>query len=360
MLHSGNKREPGPTRRQRRQLGFTLLEMLVGLAILLVVTGVVMTGMVEMINTQTTTQNRAEMHSNVRNATELLSQEIGQAGKISLPPPPAACPAGQVTLTQAVAANPVVAQPATVCSAAGMFQGEQLTIVDNGPQQETVTLTVDPAGTNIITAIFSQPHAVGVPVAPRGAFASGIVPPAPGVQTGSGWPGYSYPGNLPLGIPGNPLDQGSTDNVLKLYGDINGDGNMVYVEYTCDFTTNPGTLWRSVIPVVVGAANFKANRVALLNNLVQNPNFTPCFNYQPPRTGPTVGPDTYVVDVAVTLSVQTQIVDPQTGAFQQETKALLNIAPRNVVEAWELANASATNRVQPMPPAVAQLLLPPQ
>lgn len=342
MLHSGNKREPGPT---RRQLGFTLLEMLVGLAILLVVTGVVMSGMIEMINTQTTIQNRAEMHSNVRNATELLSQEIGQAGKISLPPPdPLACPLGQVTLTSpvVVAVNPPVAQQVTVCSGAGMFQGEQLTIVDNGPQQETVALT-QVAG-NAITAIFTQSHLAGVPVAPRGAFASGIVPPAPGVQTAVGWPGYTNP------ISGAP---GSTDWALKLYGDINGDGNMVYVEYFCDFSTNPGTLWRRVWPIIPAGP---LSQAALLTTLQNNPGNAPCFTYQPPRTGPTVGPDTYVVDVAVTLSVQTQIVDPETGAFQNETKALLNIAPRNVVEAWELASASVTNRVQPMPTDVANLL----
>ena len=27
---------------------------------------------------------------------------------------------------------------------------------------------------------------------------------------------------------------GSTANKLKMFGDINGDGNMVYVEYYCD------------------------------------------------------------------------------------------------------------------------------
>lgn len=347
----------------RRQAGFTLLEMLVGLAVMLVVVGVIMTAMFNMMQTQGTIQNRTEMHSNVRNATELLSQEIGQAGKISLPPvggPGGACPLGQAALTTPVIANLAIAQPVGVCSSAGMFQGELLTIADNGPQTETVTLTVDPAGTNTITAIFTQPHLAGVPVVSRGAFASGIVPPAPGVP--GGWPGYSYPGNpnLPVPIPANLLDTGSTGNVLKLYGDINGDGNLVYVEYTCDYTNNPGTLWRSVTPVIPGAVNLLASRVGLLNNLIPNPNGTPCFNYQAPRTGPTVGPDTYVVDVAVTLTVQTQNVDTQTGQFQQETKALLNIAPRNVVEAWELAGAGASNRIQPMPPNVAPLLLPPQ
>ncbi len=34
-------------------------------------------------------------------------------------------------------------------------------------------------------------------------------------------------------------------SVLKLYGDINGDGKMVYVEYTCDLAS--GNLYRKVM-----------------------------------------------------------------------------------------------------------------
>jgi hypothetical protein len=64
----------------------------------------------------------------------------------------------------------------------------------------------------------------------------------------------------------------------------------------------------------------------------------------------------YVIDVAVTLTAQTQIVDPQTGAFQQETKALLNVSPRNVFEVWNVASLGITNRVQPMPATVTSLL----
>jgi len=52
----------------------------------------------------------------------------------------------------------------------------------------------------------------------------------------------------------------------------------------------------------------------------------------------------------VTLTVQTQNKDAKTGVVQKETKALLNIAPRNVFEAWQLANSpSGYMRAQPMP-----------
>src|SRR5260221_9509745 len=69
----------------RRQHGFSILEMMITLVILLGVTGIVMLAMMQMTNTQGSVANRTAMHSSVRSATELLQQEIGQAGKIALP-----------------------------------------------------------------------------------------------------------------------------------------------------------------------------------------------------------------------------------------------------------------------------------
>ena len=50
-------------------------------------------------------------------------------------------------------------------------------------------------------------------------------------------------------------------------------------------------------------------------------------------------------------------VDPVTRQQQTETKALLNVSPRNVFNVWELASLGITNRLQPMP-ATVQALLP--
>src|SRR5260221_9012137 len=72
---------------RKRQVGFSLLETLVALAVLLVVGGIVMTGMVQLMKTQSTIANRTEMHTSVRSATELLQQEIGQAAEGSLGAP---------------------------------------------------------------------------------------------------------------------------------------------------------------------------------------------------------------------------------------------------------------------------------
>ena len=52
------------------QGGFSLLEMMVSLAILLIVITFVMTGMSQLASVQSTIANRTEMHRNVRSATE--------------------------------------------------------------------------------------------------------------------------------------------------------------------------------------------------------------------------------------------------------------------------------------------------
>jgi hypothetical protein len=293
-----------------------MLELLITTAVLVTVSGIVMTGIHGMAMAQSTLQNRTEMHANVRSATELLQQEIGQAGRVALG-------AGPTTLTSAVTA--IGTASPTVASAAGMFVGEQL-VIDAGANEETVTLTAVTASPASITAVFVNTHSSGAAVWVEGAFASGIVP--------------------------TTATNGSTGNVLKLYGDINDDGNMVYVEYTCDTSTdaNGGNLYRNVMSVGAASKPALTPAMILLPNLYEDG--SACFTYQQK----TIGTDTYVVDVAITLTVQTQVQDQQTGAYQTETKALLNVSPRNVFEVWEMVSGGTTNRLQPMPSSIPTLL----
>ena len=331
----------------RRHAGFTLLETLVALVVLLAVSGIVMAGMMQLMRTQGTIANRTEMHTSVRSATELLQQEIGQAGMVSLPVDPVTGLTIPLHMTTQVALPvPDVpwTQPVSLSSVANIFNGEQL-VVDTGINQETVTVICGNPCTNPITATFNYNHtggAPGNPVTAQGAFATGIVPPA----------------TICLGVP-----CGSTGTVLKLYGDINGDGNIRYVEYTCDPTNNLGlgpVLLRNQMKYdAVLKATLDPSKV-LLSNLLTNPpdqngNPVPCFTYQTRTVLTNTGLDTFVTGVAVTLTEQTQNRDPQTNQFQSETKALLNVSPRNVFNAWELANAELTDRVQTMPPSVSNL-----
>jgi prepilin-type N-terminal cleavage/methylation domain-containing protein len=313
------------------QSGFSLVEMMVALVILMGVAAIVMSGMMQMMLTQGTVQNRTEMHSSVRSATELLQQEIGQAGRVTL----YGAGTGATTLTTPVT---TVATPVsvTVGDATGMFDGEQL-LIDTGDNEETVKISSTSWTTNSFQASFALAHASNAPVRVAGAFASGIVPMEATCSGGS--------------------TCGSTGTLLKMYGDINDDGNMVYVEYSCD--TAGGNLYRNVVNMVPGAAKPSVtSSMIVLSNLLPNPpdpgvsGAAPCFKYQEM----TVSPNIYVVDVSVTLTVQTQNKDPQTHQFQQETKALLNVSPRNIFDAWELASLGQYNRIQPTPSLVTSLL----
>jgi len=322
VLHQMRSKSSGV---RRRQPGFTLLETMIAMAIFLIIASVIMFALMQMTTVHGTISNRTQMHSSIRSATEVLQQEIGQAGRIALP-------GGTTSLTQPVTAAQVTAGlpvAVTVASAAGMFTGEQLWI-DSGTSQETVTLTSVITPTNTITATFNNIHASGAYVAVAGAFQTGVVP--------------------------DTLATGASDGThLKLYGDINGDGNMVYVEYTCDTSTNHALYRNEVAFTSATITNPPTAAMILLPNIQPNPGGTACFSYQDRPVGCT-GAACYVTDVSVTLTIQTQNPDPQTKQYQQETKALLNVSPRNVFQAWELMSAGVTNRVQPMPASVATLI----
>ncbi len=310
----------GKAEPEGRQHGFSMVEMMITLFILLAIVAIVMTAMMQMTMTQGSIANRTQMHGSVRSATELVQQEIGQSGRL----PPFAAP---VKLSLPVTHGTLVLT--TVNSVTGMFENEQVVVdagqMGSGPSStyqnpETVTATLINSATNTFNATFLFDHAANAPVVVAGAFPSGIIP------TNATFP--------------------STPSLLKMYGDINGDGNMVYVEYNCD-TTN-GNLTRSVTLLT---SVLKNPSQVILPNIIANPGGAACFVYQQK----TIGTDTYVTDVSVTLTVQTQNVDPQTRQLQTETKALLNVAPRNVFDAWLLGGGAVKTRIQPMPPSVVTL-----
>ena len=342
---------------KKRQKGFSLLELMVSVAILVIVAGAVIMGMIRMTWSQSTVMNRTQMHSSVRNATELMQQEVGQAGRI------AAQPGLQLTTAITVPAGltSVVATPTITTTGTGnatdrMYLGENLVVDPSTTSEETVTISA--LTSTSITATFTNSHLANVPVLVMGGFASGIVPPTTS--------------SMDLLVSNNtdtttmPLTSAtaSSGSTLKLYGDINGDGTMYYVTYHCDQTA--GTLYRYISNTSDLNTATGVTSTLLLDNLGTNPpanSPAPCFTYftkdAPVNlTGGGTVTETFVVNVAVTLTVNTQNKDLQTAATQTETKALLNIAPRNVFEAWQLAGSpSGYVRAQPMPPNVYNNLL---
>ena len=294
--------------------GFTLIEMMIAVLVLMLVCGTVMKGVLDLTRLHTMVMNRTDMHSGVRNATELLTQEVGQAGRVAVPVP--------VTVTVATAPS---ATSLTVSSTTGMFIGERL-VVDTGGNEET-TSVVALNGNLITTPPMIHGHVVSARVAPLGGFSAGVVAPS--------------------------MANGSTGSVLKIFGDINSDGNMVYVEYRCD--TDNGRLYRNSMPFTAGAKPDVTVEQVLIDNILPNPDGSACFTYQVH----TLNGVAFVTDVAITLTVRTNNRSVNTGQFETETKALLNVSPRNVFNMWQLAGLGvslASNRVQPMPPTVQALL----
>jgi prepilin-type N-terminal cleavage/methylation domain-containing protein len=321
-------------RRHHSQAGFSLTELMVAMAIMLLISGAATTALLKMSTTQATIWNRTQMHSGIRGATEVLQQEVGQAGRIALG-------SGSVTLTvgSAVGTGPGAARTLNVSSSADMFIGEILTL-DTGTSQESATITGIPSGTSVTVTPLPLKHTLlahGVlaPVRALGGFHAGIVP--------------------------TTTTNGSSASILKLFGDINADGNMVYIEYSitpacictasCSPASTTGNLYRNSMAWNGPYTAATASQV-LLSNITANPNGSQCFTYQPES----VGGRTFVTDVAITLTVQTQVLDPVTKTYQKETKALLNVSPRNVFNTWELASLGYGDRVQPTPPSITSLL----
>jgi type II secretory pathway pseudopilin PulG len=318
--------------RLRAESGYSLLELLISIGILTIVSGTALEGVFRLTKVSQTVSNRTEMHSGVRNATELLQQEVGQAGRIALPH--IVQLSGSITVAGAatVALKAVDSAGNTVSTenpTDGMFEGEQI-VVDTGGNEETVTITGLDTTNKTLTGNFQLTHAANAPLNVYGGFKHGVIPK--------------------LNTDGTAFTNGSTGSVMKILGDINSDGTLVYLEYTCD--TAGGNLYRRTTPYTATSKPGNTVDKALLNNITVNPDGSDCFTYQQKS----VNNVPYVVDVAITLTVRTAEKDPVTGLYQTETKALLNVAPRNVFNVWQLAGLGITNRVQELPATVTTLI----
>jgi hypothetical protein len=129
----------------------------------------------------------------------------------------------------------------------------------------------------------------------------------------------------------------------------------VYVEYFCD-AAGSHNLYRRSVAFDAASKPLITDSDILLSNIRENPGGTDCFLYQPSTI--TVGstPFTFILDVAVTLTVQTQQLDPITNTYQTETKALLNVSPRNVFNTWSFAGMGYMSRIQSTPITVQNLM----
>ena len=174
-----------PCRSQDGAAGFSLAELLISVTILLVISATVTGGLLNLSNAQKTISNRTEMHAGVRSATELLQQEIGQAGRVAFPGPAtlaSAVVAGAQTvgIKMTISSATCGSNGASVACVSGIFPNEWITI-DGGANKETVLVTsVDAVGKTITVGTpnyeFVNAHPAGSAVNVFGGFPSGIVP----------------------------------------------------------------------------------------------------------------------------------------------------------------------------------------
>jgi prepilin-type N-terminal cleavage/methylation domain-containing protein len=321
--------------------GFSLPELLVSMAVMLVVAGGVISIISYNEKTYGRTEQQSEMYENVRAVAELMEQEIGQAGFVDLP-------AG-ATLSAPVTKN-VTAQTVAVSSTTSMYAGEIL-LVDTSANEEPVTIV---SLTSVsINGIFANNHASGAVIHAIGVAPNGIVSPSTSATT----PGGVSCMTTPTGVTYTATD-GSTCNVLNLWGDLNSDGTLVYIRYTCNTTTTPGTLTRSVTTITPGV-NTVSTAQTLLSTIIPNPPSsapTPCFQYDLSTQQITVNgvTNTYyiIANVGLTISVQTLKPDPMTGQYLTMTKSFLDLSPRNLLAGYEQAYAGDASRLQNPPPNI--------
>lgn len=290
---------PGPPRHTESG-GFSLLELTVGMAILLVVLATVLTVLGKYEEIYQGQQVKAGVELGLNSAMELLTQEIGQAGYLGFAPR---------TLQSAVVGSPS-AQTVPISSTDSLFAGEKL-IVDAETAQKPVTIASVGQGT--VTGVFALSHSDGAPVTALGVFGTGVLSTANG-------------------------------DTLQLYGDINADGSLMFVQYTCNLAAS--ALTRTVSSIGASAQN---PAQPLLTGLVANPGGTPCFQFD---TTNFLGA-TYVTAVKVTLSNQGVLANPQTGQPPVMTSTL-TIVPRNVLRALAFAQMTPpeTDLLEPTPPGL--------
>jgi prepilin-type N-terminal cleavage/methylation domain-containing protein len=290
---------------ENKSRGFSLIEVMISLLVLLVVAGAAFYALAYYQRNYGSFRVRAVMHEGMRGAVELLSQEVGQAGLLDF----------QTETTGASAITAALGDQSVVLMSVNSIFQNQILIVGSADTEETVVVDSVDIATSTIQAKFAKNHPGNSIVRAYGVFPQGILPPPQ-----------------------------SDANNLKIFGDINNDGNISYVQYICD--TTAGTLSRAVTPVTPDPSLAKNTTYnVLVNNLIPTPGVA-CFQYATPVS---LGTYTFVPSVAVTLSVQSSKVDPQTKQYVTMRKSFLNLAPRNVLMGLELAQNGYRIRLQPTP-----------
>lgn len=332
---------------KNRQSGFTLIELLVSLALFLLLAGTILGSMANSQKNYRSSELHVSLEQKMRAALELMAQEVSQAGLqpsgvdtdgLGLPLTTVASSVCTGTPSTCIAASPTTDETVQVNSVAGIYVGEWLWVdagtgpncSTSGPCEQVVIDGVSAGPPATISAKFKYAH------------------------TSQTINGTTYPtplyglGQYPQGIvpPGATTSGGSTSSQLELFGDVNGSGNsLLAIIYSCPASL-PGAFTRTVYDGTTGS---QISSTSLIDNV------TSCqFTY--PNPLPTVPSScgsmsgkSIITSVGVTVSAQSTMTDPSTGAKVTVTKSFLNIQPRNVISSLYVACGTIANELQQNP-----------
>ena len=200
----------------RNSRGFTILELVIAMALFLILSGSVLGGMARLQANYRTAEIRTTMQQRLRATLELLSQEIGQAG-LQASTIDANNIDGTTTAPYTITQPITVSAPSvTMNNVGGIYVGQWLQL-PGASQPDAIQVTAINSSSNppTISANFALAHtAATTPAYPMGVFPHGI------------------------------LSDQSSASKLAVFGEFNGPGNGLYaVEYVCP-TTYPGSLVR--------------------------------------------------------------------------------------------------------------------
>ncbi len=341
--------------------GFSVLEMLASVTIMLVLLGAVFGFLFQ---TQKKMQGglvTSESNQTARAAMELMTQEIGQAGFN---------PQFANTKTVSSGVTPNAApQCITLSDIKGINPGDRVA-VDTGANYEVVQVVATSSGAmsgqtacasaNQLSAIFLMYHDA----------AHGSAMPFPVVS-------YKFP--YPSGILNNTtVSMGGTNvtisnnYVLAFYGDINNDGTIYYVVYSLYSPTsgsppqvtinaqnyNLYNLYRSITPVTFNSSGSNVNTKAspLVQNVIYQdtssstatgPTGEPIFKY-PNTVSVAIRPSVVAVagTVVINLCVAVNPASLESGGVVQWYTMSTQIRPVNL---WAAVTVNTTGGARNLP-----------
>ena len=215
---------------KKQDAGFSLLELLISVLILLPIMGAAVNLFSVGAKQHATEQNSIEANQEARAGLEMMTMEIAQAGSHG---------DHETTTSAGIAASSSV-QPVAVVSSAGFNIGDYVD-VDTGANHEVVRITAVTQGN--LTGVFRTAHASGIPIRLFALpYLTGMICPA-----------------------GLGASSSADVTTLRFFGDISGDGNLSYIEYVYD--SNNAQITRSMTPITQATKNAA---LPLVRNLKPN------------------------------------------------------------------------------------------